>query len=91
MGMDTACCTSRTRTSLPRTCAARSIRSKTPLYRHFYTITKPVLPLFRRLLPNQILTTEELGRAMLIALKRGAQKSVLETRDIRALLRSQAP
>ena len=67
------------------------IRSKTPLYRHFYTITKPVLPLFRRLLPNQILTTEELGRAMLIALKRGAQKSVLETRDIRALLRSQAP
>jgi uncharacterized protein YbjT (DUF2867 family) len=67
------------------------IRSKTPLYRRFYTLTKPVLPLFRRLLPNQILTTEELGRAMLIALKRGAQKSILETRDIRALLRSQAP
>ena len=65
------------------------IRSKTPLYRHFYTITKPILPLLRSLLPNQILTTEELGRAMLIAAKRGAPKSVLETRDIRALIVSQ--
>jgi uncharacterized protein YbjT (DUF2867 family) len=64
------------------------IRSKTPLYRHFYTVSKPVLPLLRRWLPNQILTTEELGRAMLVALKRGAPKSVLETRDIRALIPS---
>jgi uncharacterized protein YbjT (DUF2867 family) len=62
------------------------IQSKTPLYRRFYAITNWLFPLFRRLLPSQILTSEELGRAMLIAAKDGASKPVLETRDIRGLL-----
>ena len=66
------------------------IRSKTPLYRHFYAVAQPVLPALRRLLPNQILTTEELGRAMLVAAKRGAPKSILEARDIRRLIDSPA-
>jgi len=66
------------------------IRSKTPLYRNLYTITQPILPMLRRLLRDQILTTEELGRAMLVAAKRGAPESVLETRDIRRLIASPA-
>jgi uncharacterized protein YbjT (DUF2867 family) len=61
------------------------IQSRTPLYRLFYTLTGPVLPLLRRMLPNQILTTEQLGRAMLVAAKRGAPIPLLEARDIRAL------
>jgi uncharacterized protein YbjT (DUF2867 family) len=61
------------------------IQSKTPLYRFFYTVTAPVLPLMRRIFPNQILTTEQIGRAMLHAVKHGAPKAILEAPDIRAL------
>jgi hypothetical protein len=61
-------------------------RSKTASYRVLYGLTQPLLPLLRQLFPNAILTTAELGRAMLIAAKRGAPKPVLETWDIRALL-----
>jgi len=39
----------------------------------------------RRLLPGLILTTEQIGRAMLTAARQGAPKRVLESRDIRAL------
>jgi hypothetical protein len=55
------------------------------LYRFFHTVTAPVLPLLRRIFPNQILTTEQIGRAMLNAVKHGAPKQILEARDIRAL------
>jgi uncharacterized protein YbjT (DUF2867 family) len=61
------------------------IRSKTPSYRLVYTLTRPLLPLLRALLPNMILTTESVGRAMLAAARHGAPKSVLESGDIRAL------
>ena len=40
-------------------------RSKTPAYRIGYSLTKPLLPLLRRLLPNYILTTQEIARAMI--------------------------
>jgi len=62
------------------------VQSKTPLYRRFYAVTKPLFPALWRLFPNQILTTEELGRAMLLVAKHGTAKRILETRDIRALL-----
>ncbi len=61
------------------------IRSKTAAYRIFYTFTKPLLPLLRAAFPNQVLTTEQIGRAMLKAVKTGYPKRVLESRDIRAL------
>ena len=60
----------------------RGIRSKTALYQFFLTLTKPLFPLLRSLFPNQILTTESIGRAMLAVAKRGAPKPVLEVRDI---------
>jgi uncharacterized protein YbjT (DUF2867 family) len=58
-------------------------RSKTAAYRILYSLTKPLLPLLRRLFPRSILTTEEMGRAMLHAAKHGAPKKVLEAADIR--------
>jgi len=61
------------------------ITSKTAAYRILYSITEPLLPLLRRLLPGLILTTEQIGRAMLTAARRGAPKRVLESRDISAL------
>src|ERR1700721_70324 len=60
-------------------------RSKTASYRVLYTLSRPLLPLLRRAFPNQVLTTDEIGRAMLIVARYGAPKPVLETRDIRLL------
>lgn len=56
--------------------------SKTPLYNVFYTLGKPLLPLFRLAFPGQILTTEEVGRAMLTIARRGFPKKLLEIKDI---------
>jgi len=60
----------------------RGIRSKTRLYRAFYTITGPIYPLIRAVLHKYATTTEELGRAMIKVAKQGARKSVLENWDI---------
>jgi len=62
------------------------IKSKTKVYRIFYALLKPVLPLAWRAFPNQVVTTEELGRAMLTMARRGSEKRVLETQDLRDLL-----
>jgi uncharacterized protein YbjT (DUF2867 family) len=59
------------------------IKSRTPLYNVFYMVGKPLLPLLRLAFPDQILTTEELGRAMLAVAKRGFPKVILESKDIR--------
>jgi uncharacterized protein YbjT (DUF2867 family) len=61
------------------------IRSKTASYRMFYAVLGPLLPLLRRAFPNQVLTTEQIGRAMIAVAKDGAPKRVLETGDIRRL------
>ena len=60
-------------------------RSKTPLYQAFYVVLNPLLGLMRRIFPNVIVTTEQIGLAMLNARRRGAPKRVLEPKDIRQL------
>jgi uncharacterized protein YbjT (DUF2867 family) len=60
------------------------VRSKTTAYRVFYTLTKPVLPLLRLAFPNYVLTTQQIGRAMLNVAANGYPKRVLESKDIRA-------
>src|SRR5208283_5284333 len=60
-------------------------RSKTAAYRVLYGLAKPVLPILRWAFPNQVLTTEQIGRAMLAVARRGAPKRILETRDINAV------
>lgn len=60
-------------------------RSRTTAYRVLYAITTPLLPLLKRLMPGQIVTTEQFGRAMLVVARQGAPKRVLESADINAL------
>jgi uncharacterized protein YbjT (DUF2867 family) len=61
------------------------IVSKTKLYRVFYTVLTPILPVVRSLFPRQILTTEQVGRAMLLVAKHGFLQPVLESVDITSL------
>lgn len=63
------------------------VKSKTTAYRWFYTLTKPLLPMLRAMLPDQILSTPQVGQAMLAAVRHGAPKRVLESPDINALSR----
>jgi uncharacterized protein YbjT (DUF2867 family) len=60
------------------------IQSKTPVYRIFYKFGRPLLPLLRWALPNQILSTRQIGQAMLAVAKRGYVKRIMESKDIRA-------
>ena len=60
------------------------IRSKTRAYRLGYVVMAPVLPLLRRAFPNSVLTTREIGRAMLAVARNGWPRPVLEAKDIHA-------
>ena len=62
------------------------IESKTPSYHIFYKVLAPLMPLLHRALPNQVLTTREIGQAMLSVARHGYEKPILETRDIRAVV-----
>src|SRR5262249_7879447 len=59
--------------------------SKRRLTRIGYSVLSPLLPLVRAIAPEAVVTTEELGRAMIRAARQGAPKRVLEARDLRAL------
>lgn len=59
--------------------------SKTRWTRISYSIFRPLLPLIRAVAPGAVITTEELGRAMIRVAREGAPKRVLENRDLRAL------
>jgi uncharacterized protein YbjT (DUF2867 family) len=61
-------------------------KSKTRFYRFFYAISKPLLPPLRWTFPNYVLTTAELGQAMLAVVRQGAPKPILESKDMRAIL-----
>jgi uncharacterized protein YbjT (DUF2867 family) len=60
--------------------------SKTKLYRAVYAVMGGLYPVFKALAPNAVLTTEQVGRAMLHVARHGAPMSVLESRDINAVL-----
>ncbi|HEX3891886.1 MAG TPA: NAD-dependent epimerase/dehydratase family protein [Terracidiphilus sp.] len=62
------------------------IESKTRMYRAFYRVLRPVMPLLRRFFPGQILTTREIGQAMLAVARRGYDKPILETKDMRQVV-----
>jgi len=61
------------------------ITSKTKSYRILYSVTAPVLPLLKAILPNYITTTEQVGRAMIKVAKDGYPKVVLENKDINSV------
>jgi uncharacterized protein YbjT (DUF2867 family) len=60
------------------------IRSKTRAYRIGYVVMAPVLPLLRWAFPNSVLTTREIGQAMLAVARKGWPRPVLEAKDIHA-------
>src|ERR1035437_524869 len=59
------------------------IQSRTKIYRIFYGLAKPALPVLRWMLPNQVLTTRQIGKAMLHVAESGFPKRILESEDIR--------
>jgi uncharacterized protein YbjT (DUF2867 family) len=61
------------------------IKSKTTLYRVFYSLMTPLYPALRSLFPRAITTTEHLGRVMLRLVRSGYSKPVLESADIAVL------
>lgn len=62
------------------------IRSRTRWYQLLYAVFRPLAPLVRVLFPGATLSTESLGRAMLVAARRGSPLEVLEARDLNQLV-----
>lgn len=67
--------------------AVDGVRPSNALYRRSYAVLGPVIGLARRLLPNQVVTTAEVGRAMLRVAREGYPRPVLERGDIAAVAR----
>ena len=63
------------------------VRPSNALYRRSYIVLHPVIALARRLFPNQVVTTAEVGRAMVRVAREGYARPVLERADIAALAR----
>ena len=61
------------------------ITSTTGLYRGLYVVMAPLYPLWRRVAPGLVSTTEQVGRAMLRVARTGAPKKILESVDINLL------
>lgn len=59
--------------------------SRTRWTRISYALFHPLLPLVRAIAPGSVITTEELGRAMIRVAREGASKRILENRDLIAL------
>ncbi len=63
--------------------------SRTKLYRWLYPLLKVLLPVFRILFPKSILTTKQIGLAMLNSVRSGYPKQILEIHDIQILANAQ--
>ena len=61
------------------------IKSKTRVYRIFYALTGPMLPLLYKIAPKYVTTTEQVGRAMINVAGEGGPKAILENSDINAV------
>jgi len=62
------------------------IKTKTRWYGALYAVVSSLYPLLKRLFPNQVTTTQELGRAMIAAAKQASAKRIVESGEIRAFL-----
>lgn len=67
--------------------AVDGVRPSNALYRRSYAVLAPVIALARRLFPSQVVTTAEVGRAMLRVPREGYPRPVLERGDIAAVAR----
>jgi hypothetical protein len=60
-------------------------RSKAPGGDVLLTLLSPVWPIFQWLFPKSVITSEELGRAMILAARNGGPGRVPENADLVAL------
>jgi uncharacterized protein YbjT (DUF2867 family) len=71
-----------------RLAGLRSMHGEVPRTRWLrlaYAVLRPLLPLVRAIAPGAVITTEELGRAMIRAARQRPPERVLESSDLRAL------
>src|SRR6185503_8044177 len=68
--------------------AVDGVRPSNALYRRSYAVLGPIISLARRFFPNQVVTTAEMGRAMIRVAAEGFARPVLERGDIAAVARS---
>ena len=61
------------------------VKSKSKWKRWSYSAFGWMYPLWKLVMPKYVTTSDELGRAMIQVAKHGAPKTILETRDLRAL------
>lgn len=66
----------------------RGIQSKTASYRTFYRLANPFLSLLRSISPDMVLTIDDIGRAMLQAVRESAGRVVVERKGIARLARA---
>ena len=66
------------------------IRSKTKMYQRFYSLAYPLLSLIRRVCPRLLVSTEDMGNAMLNAARARTGRVTVEARDIVRLARGPA-
>jgi uncharacterized protein YbjT (DUF2867 family) len=64
------------------------IRPRSRFYRVALAAAGWVIPIYRRLAPSQVVTTEEVGRAMLAVARSGPPQHVVNNRQIAELARS---
>src|SRR5450830_701346 len=62
--------------------------SKTPAYRWFYLLAKPLLSPLRALFPRYVTSTEELARAMINVAQRGHTQAIVHSAEIASLATS---
>ncbi|MDI2128503.1 epimerase [Yinghuangia seranimata] len=67
-------------------------QSRTPAYRRLYPVFSVLYPLIRRLAPNKVTTTENIGRAMLVVAGRGGGgEHILRSPDINRVAATWTP
>lgn len=61
------------------------VRSRTGWYNAMYAIARPLFPVLKKVFPDSVTTTEQMGRAMIAVARNGSSVRVLETPDINKL------
>jgi uncharacterized protein YbjT (DUF2867 family) len=63
----------------------KGVRSKTSIYQALYTVSAPLYPILRRVVPRHVTTSVAVGRAMIRVAADGYHEEILENPDINAL------
>ena len=60
----------------------KGVRTKVALYRAVYAVLSPLYPILRRLAPQSLTTSAQVGRALINVADRGYPKTLLVAEDI---------